>query len=176
MTEVKPKNSRYSLKSREFNIEGYNVHGCNRENKLGRGVILYAHKSLDAIPFEPKVKFQESVWLKIKLNKYENMIVDCIYGSDSGSSENNERLREQMREVVGMNHTRMLIMGDFNYRDINWSNWTCRGGIDSEEFKFTELVKDCSLYQHVSQYTRGRMNNEPSLIDLVMSREERMVF
>ena len=134
VTEVKPKNFRYSLNPSESNIEGYNVHSCNIENELGRGVILYTHKSLDVVPFEPKVKFQESVWLQIKLNKYENMIVGCIYISDSESSENNERLRELMREVVGMDHTHMLIMGDFNYKDIKWSNWTCKGGTDSDEW------------------------------------------
>ena len=32
VTEVKAKNFRYALNASEFNIEGYNVHGCNIKN------------------------------------------------------------------------------------------------------------------------------------------------
>ena len=67
VTEIKPKNNRYSLNVNEFNLDGYNVHSCNVDNDVGRGVILYTHKSLNVVPFEPKVRFQESVWVKIKI-------------------------------------------------------------------------------------------------------------
>ena len=58
VTEIKPKNSRYSLNVNEFNLDGYNVHSCNVDNDVGRGVILYTHKSLNVIPFELGFKSQ----------------------------------------------------------------------------------------------------------------------
>lgn len=81
------------MNANEFNIDGYNLQSCNIENDTGRGVILYTHVSQDVTPLTPKTQFQEPVWLEIKLNKFEKMIVGCIYRSDSETKENNEKLK-----------------------------------------------------------------------------------
>ncbi len=43
------------------------------------------------------------------------------------------------------------------------------------EYEFIETVRDCFLYQHVHEVTRGRSENEPSLLDLVFGNEEGMI-
>ena len=63
-------------------------------------------------------------------------------------------------------------MGDFNYPEINWSTWSSD---KDEQTTFVETIRDCFLFQHVSEPTRGRINNEPSLLDLIMSNEEGMI-
>ena len=40
---------------------------------------------------------------------------------------------------------------------------------DSKEMKFIEVVRDCYLHQHLEKPTRKRGNEEPSLIDLVLT-------
>ena len=56
----------------------------------------------------------------------------------------------------------VLVMGDFNYPDINWN--TLRADINGN--KFLKLVMDCYLEQHVSVPTRG--NN---ILDLILTTE-----
>ncbi len=59
---------------------------------------------------------------------------------------------------------------------INWKNWTTEGGsVETEEYKFVEAVRDSYMYQHVSQATRGRGADSPSLLDLIMSKELGMI-
>ena len=66
-------------------------------------------------------------------------------------------------------------MGDFNYRDINWKSWTTPHGECSKEMEFMEAVRDCFLFQHVEEPTRSRGNDNPSLIDLILTNEELQV-
>ena len=56
----------------------------------------------------------------------------------------------------------ILVMGDFNYPDINWN--TLMADINGN--KFLKLVRDCYLEQHVSVPTRG--NN---ILDLILTTE-----
>lgn len=41
--------------------------------------------------------------------------------------------------------------------------------------KFFDLTHDLFLYQHVEEFTRFRLDQEPSLLDLVFTNEETMV-
>jgi len=63
----------------------------------------------------------------------------------------------------------VLLMGDFNCRDINWTTLKVNNNGD----KFLKLVMDCYLEQHVSLPTRA--NN---ILDLILTTNclLRMVF
>ena len=172
ITEVKPKYSRYCLNPAEISLPDYELFHVNVDNKVGRGVALYVHKSLNAAPHYVKTTFQESVWIEIKLNQKDNLLVGCIYRSDSGSDENNINLRSLIKEAVDTKHSHLLVMGDFNYREIQWETWTS----SKEECRnFIECIRDSFLFQHVMKPTRGRINNEPTLLDLIMTNEEGMM-
>lgn len=73
----------------------------------------------------------------------------------------------------------LLIMGDFNYGNINWIHWVPTVdrnlGIGSEEAKFVECLRDCFLSQHVAEPTRVRINNVPSILDLIFTNEEYLI-
>ena len=58
---------------------------------------------------------------------------------------------------------RVCIVGDFNFRDIDWKNITGDG--DSQEF--LEMVQDNFLYQNVLVPTRGE-----NILDLVLSNRK----
>ena len=104
------------------------------------------------------------------------MIVGFIYRSGSESDGNNRKVGDLLEEVGNLEHTHMLMMGNFNYRDINWSNWTCRGDVISEEYKFVETLQDHSLYQCVLKYTKGKISSAPSFIDLIISNKADKVY
>ena len=52
---------------------------------------------------------------------------------------------------------------------------SCNGGPGDIEFEFIESVRDCFWYQHVDDYTRGRGQDRPSILDLIFSNEEDMI-
>ena len=72
-------------------------------------------------------------------------------------------------------YSHRCIVGDFNYRDINWRNWTTPHGPDSKEARYIESVRDSYLHQHVKEATRIRGNDEPSTLDLIFTDEETQV-
>ena len=120
-------------------------------------------------------KFQESIWISIKLNAKDKVIVGCVYKIPSSKQEHLDELESLMRNVSQMDkeYLRILIMGDFNYPKINWKQWTSSGEKDAEAF--LECIRDSYLYQHVTEFTRTRENNEHSTLDLIFTNEEGMV-
>ena len=80
-----------------------------------------------------------------------------------------------MKTLCAKSYSHICLVGDFNYRDINWKTWTTPHGGDSKESKFIEAVRDCFLFQHVEEPTRARGNDDPSLIDLILTNEELQV-
>ena len=60
-----------------------------------------------------------------------------------------------------------LIMGDFNYNDINWNTFSW---VRSNSQEFVETMNDLLLMQHVNKATRGQ-----NILDLIFSSEPDMV-
>jgi hypothetical protein len=60
----------------------------------------------------PFPKFQESIWISIKLNVKDKVIVGCAYNSPSSKQENLDELKSLMRNVSQMDkeYSNVLIM------------------------------------------------------------------
>ena len=88
----------------------------------------------------------------------------------------NKNLRALIREAASKSYSHVLMMGDFNYPDINWKNWTTKSeNTDNQEFKFIECIRDNFLSQHVQEPTRVRGNDTPNLLDLIFINEKNMI-
>ena len=66
-----------------------------------------------------------------------------------------------------------MICGDFNYPEIDWQNESSNEN-SGHCSSFLNTIQDCFLHQHVTEPTR--YGEEPSLLDLVLSNEEAMVY
>ena len=64
----------------------------------------------------------------------------------------------------------LLCLGDFNWPNINWSTWTSTSRTGSE-IKFIDTLRKNFLNQHVSKPTRSRGDDDPHILDLVISNE-----
>ena len=165
ITDVYPKNCRYNPEKAELQIDGYDLFVVESGEAAMREVGIYVRKELLAEEVKVTTKFQESIWISIKLNVKDKVIVGCVYKSPSSKQENLDK-----------EYSHILIMGDFNYPKINWKQWTSSGVKDAEAF--LECIRDSYLhyiYQHVTEFTPTRENNEPSTLDLIFTNEEGIV-
>ena len=162
----------------EIAIEGYSMFRLDKDTPtgIGGGIILYVKDTLTAVACHKlnDVDMESSIWCLIQLESSENLLVGLCYRSPNTSTEeNDDKLRRQIdsiKEVQNVSH--LLLMGDFNFPEIDWINNRVKGSQDSEPQRFFDLIQDEFLVQHVSKPTRVRGNQKPSLIDLVISRDE----
>lgn len=177
VAEVKPKNFKDDICEVLFQIDGYNMLSLNLDSRVGRGVIMYIRKGIRYNHYIPKTEYTESLWVILDLGINGKAVIGGVYRSDSGTEINNLRLLDLVKEVAEMRPSYLLIMGDFNYGHIDWNCQMPTGAavVDGPEERFIECLRDCFLTQHIYEHTRTRLNNTPSILDLVFTNEEHLV-
>ena len=173
LTEIYPKNSVYEIDNIVYQLEGYDMF-CNPEVQ-GRGVAIYVKSSLNANYVSFETDFNESIWCIIQLDRSNTLLIGCIYRSPSSGPENTVLLSSMLRKVCADKYSHLLIMGDFNYREINWEENSTPMGENHILSLFLECIRDTYLFKHVREQTRFRDNNEPSTLDLILTNEENMI-
>ena len=131
------------------------------------GVLLYVKDCFKAAKVEIQVPYPEHVWCRIP-NVNGNLFIGICYRSpneDIFGKDNHVHLRKLLSVVSREN---CLIMGGFDYRNIEWRNGVCSS--NDETSKFLQCVNYCFLAQHVTSPTRGT-----SLLDLVMTTEPELL-
>ena len=118
---------------------------------------------------------KESVWCRIKLRNNDSLLVGCIYRSPNSSDQNSLELINLFGKARNSRDSHKLIMGDFNLKDINWENLTTSVGETHLASLFVECVRDNYFIQHITEPTRIRTGQEPSVLDLIFTNEEDMV-
>ncbi len=73
------------------------------------------------------------------------------------------------------NATHLVIMGDFNLKEINWQRQATSVSGNHPATIFLEATRDLFLSQHVTEPTRIRESNNPSSLDLIFTNEENMI-
>ena len=66
--------------------------------------------------------------------------------------------------------------GWLQFKKKDWKDYFYTGNNTKHAaFRFIECVRDCFLFQHVTDHTRQRGNDNPSTLNLIFSNEENMV-
>lgn len=179
ITEVKPKNFKDGTGICEvlFQMDGYNMINSNLGNRVGRGVLLYVKDDLQYNEYIPTVEYNESLWVVLDLGQDGKAVIGGIYRSDNGTEVNNLNLLNLIKEVTELRSNYLLIMGDFNYGQVDWVHLIPTGSatFGGPEEKFIDCLRDCFLTQHVHEPTRTRLNNIPSILDLVLTNDEHII-
>ena len=141
----------------------------------GRGVVLYTKSFLNAEQVEFDTVFNESVWCHLKLQNRDSLLVGCVYRSLTASVENFQHLKTLFNKCKDKGYSHKLVMGDFNFKEINW--WEMNTTVSELHIasQFLECVRDSYLFQHVTTPTRYREGNVSSVLDLIFTNEEEMV-
>ena len=177
ISEVK---SKQRTRTVDGNIPNYTLHPVNLTNNIGRGIAVYTHTSIDksVIQIKSKIEYEEACLLEVRLRHGDTLLFGCLYRSPTPSSTsdaNNTHLIDLLKSISNKKYSHVCIVGDFNYKKINWKTWTSPGSENSPECAFIEGVRDCFLHQHVVNPTRRRGDDEPSLLDLVLTNEPMQV-
>ena len=180
INEVLPKNFTRQIFPEEFSITNYEmIAHPNVEKNSGRRTIMYIHKNINYKQIEIKIndeQFQEAIFTEIKLKGNDKLLCACMYRRGESSEENNELLFNTMQKIADPKYSHLILMGDFNLKEIDWTECFYTGNnTEHVAFKFIECVRDCFLFQHVTEHTRPRGNDNPSTLDLIFSNEENMV-
>ena len=97
--------------------------------------------------------FRDHVWIKIDLQGHDKLLVGCIYHSPSTAMENSiSSLCSLLEELNDFTH--LLICGDFNMKDINWSTMSVNPRNIHVE-AFIDAVQDLFLFQHIATRTNS---------------------
>jgi hypothetical protein len=175
ITEVMPKNARHPYTPQEFQINGYTVHANNLQDRGNRGILIYISTCIDAATVEIQGEFKESLWLKLQpgQNKKDWLLLGCVYRSPQSTEENNNELNNMISNLTTNQPFKdVLILGDFNYRNIRWQNETSN---EDKSQRFLKACQDCFLTQHVTEPTRKRHGQEASLLDLILTMDENCI-
>ena len=144
VTEIRPKHCLIKPEENDFKILNYNLYTNIKDSQNGRGTGLFIHISLNfkESEFVFNKGHVESVWAEVKLTETEILL--CAIVCKSQKEKENDILRDLFMSVSKLkNYTHLLIMGDFNYPDIDWENWSSN---DITSQKFIETVQDAYLF------------------------------
>ena len=118
--------------------------------------------------------FNESIWCEIYSGR-DKLLLGCVYRPPSSGQVNNSRLVDLIRLVDGyIGDGKMLICGDFNYGAISWSsnNVDTQGQHTVAARCFLDVINDCYMIQNVTDFTHNREEENSTLLDLVLTKNE----
>ena len=186
ISEVIPKNQTNPIPEALLSIDGYNclLNFDPNKSNLGasgiRGVAIYTRKTLEVREVEFKIEgFRDHIWIEIPSFDKDLILCGCVYRSPSNDTnlERCMRSTNKIIELINTAHQRnnnLVIVGDFNFKQIDWTN-DCVPHGQQHLLKFVNALHDLFLYQHVSEPTRHRNGERPSILDLILSSEEGVI-
>ena len=182
LSEVIPKAQVTPLSSCLFALNGYRTYinfdpSCsNLGSKKIRGLCIFIRDHLKCTPHPLfPVHFIETLFLSIRLKGNDTLTLGCVYRSPNSCPYASTAELCNLMKLASGESSHMLIAGDFNYPGIDWETMSCQHAPDHPANQFLDALNDCFLHQHVRSPTRFRQGFQPSVLDLVITKEEGMV-
>ena len=145
-------------------VPGFRCFRKDREGgKRGGGVALLIRDRVTAVEKVDAVEglSTESLWVEVRSGKGSITLLGVFYRPPNSNREVEEQIGKQILERCS--NSRVVVMGDFNFPNIDWNIPRVRG-LDGEEF--VRCVQEGFLTQHVDKPTRGE-----AVLDLILANE-----
>ena len=149
----------------EYYLEGYQKPILHFKS-IG-GSAIYIKNGINFLEVNMPDKTEDSVWISIKTLNNRNRLYGTVYRSPNSSIENNKKLLANLRWARDR-YKEILVVGDFNLPSISWETFEASGTFARE---FLEVTEETNLEQLVTEATRYRHGQNPSLLDLILSDE-----
>ena len=147
------------IQDSEFQPEGYKVFRKDRNIKYyhdgtyvdsNRGGVLLLIKDYLNPTLNPASNVEaELLWVNIAINPKSEWIVGVCYRPEKDEDFMLAKIKESINSIDNQN---VLLMGDFNFRNIDWINGNCARPIEQD---FLDTINDNLLHQIVDIPTRG---------------------
>ena len=175
--EAKPKNFRKELTKAEYKLDNYDLEWENmKESEPGRGLMTYIKCGVKCKPLDLGIPFSEYQAFIIDVNKKEKLLAINMYHPGSSNEDNTKLLNNLIMKIAAGNTFNFVLMvGDGNFKLIDWSNMVCSMSENSKSFRFLETIKDAFFTQHITMPTRGRGTDIPSTLDLIITKSDDVV-
>ena len=184
ISEVIPKAQMNPIEEQTLDIAGYELYvnfkksDCNLGASGIRGVAIFVRENRSAKEVTINTDFRDHVWVEISLTGNNTLLCGCIYRSPTNDKDAKIKTTKQVCNLLNKATERkdayLLICSVFNYREIDWANESASE--QSEHLlTFIKTVQECFLYQHVSEPFRYRSGEDPSLLDLILAKEEGVI-
>ncbi len=171
VTEVLPKNSETKTTKASLNITGYDWYPNIEQEEIIRGIALYVSNNLIVDETKFNTNSNENVWCTLKLKENDKLLLGCIYRSPTYNNVKTQKLGN----LNDKSPSHILIAGDFNYPEIEWSYYYSNTTQQHRSQIFLDKIQDLFLYHHVAEFTWYREWQNPSILDLISTNEEGMV-
>ena len=158
------------IKKLKFDIPGYDC----IVNTSGRGISLYVNNKFEIIEryYDLEKLHSPSIFCKIKTSKKDSFTLGVVYRSPSSSKDDNAafvHLLDQSLNKFQAPNEKLLLVGDLNCPDINWSNVTCNKSPENFQSQILDKTQQYYLTQFTEKPTHHRPKQNSTLIDLVFS-------
>ena len=173
IAEVKPKHYRYQPRLEDYIIPGYSIETRNIDTKTGRGLLLYINDALRYSMLDSfSTPFEEFLVCDFNhIHDVKNTTrLALVYRSPNSPEQNSNNMCRIIKDICTTQHP-VIIVGDFNLPNIDWSSYSHPGSEHSLDFKFIETLRNNYLNQHITSPTRGRGSANPNILDLFLSTE-----
>ncbi len=94
---------------------------------------------------------KENIWCTLKLKDNDILLLGCIYRSPSTNNDNTQRLCNLLQEVDEINLSHLLIVGDFNFPEVDYSKYHSNAPQNHRSHIFINKILDIFLYQPITE-------------------------
>ena len=156
-----------------FPTSNYDIYRRDRDStNRGGGVCILVKKNLNSQLCSNLINNDcESVSCVITIGSTQ-ILVSCLYRPPNYSREENVLFFNHVEDIFKSRNDQILICGDFNFGEIDWTLNEVNDGSESAPQQFYDIVQDNFFYQHVTEDTRRRGNQNPSTLDLIFTKTE----
>ena len=141
ITEILPKFSLFQPEEKNYSLDGFDLFTSNLSQ--GRGCAIFVKQYLVATKVTFECNLDESVWCQINLNNNDKLVIGYIYRNQNSTLKNNQNLYQLLNTVNNSHFSHILIIGDFNCKEIDWKQPSTSVNENHVSTQLIECIRDC---------------------------------
>ena len=141
----------------------FSIHRRDRKDKTGGGVMLAVKNSIQTLRRKDLEGDAEIVLCELRPEARRKILAVVFYRPPNSNLDHLKELKKSLRHASQFNFDQIIMCGDFNLPDIDWSTGIASSSESLHNY-FTKFVKDNYLWQLVNFPTRN--NN---ILDLILT-------
>ena len=154
----------------------YNTWRKDRQGKGGGGVMIMIKKEIkvDKVWYGGSKAEVISIQIKDEGNEVVIMVTYVPPKTNSWTGRDYEdMIKDTLKSIedVLTEKRKVLLLGDFNCKEVDWENFESGVGEKDWGERFLTLMMENMMEQRVKENTRYRGDDEPARLDLVLTRE-----